>query len=186
MGIFLELFAVFFQIGALAFGGGYAALPLIQRYVVEQNAWLSIAEFTDLVSLSQMTPGPIAINAATFVGTKVAGIPGAVVATLANVTPQFILMMTLGYFLFGGKKIGFLSKLLKGIRPAIVGLIAIATISMIRSSLWIGADLSWMGIVGFIVGLVLYGFKKMDLIKLIGLSALLGVVIHAGLMAFGG
>lgn len=182
MGLLVHLYFTFVQIGALAFGGGYAALPLIQRYVVEQNGWLSMAEFTDLVSLSQMTPGPIAINAATFVGTKVAGVPGAIIATVANVTPQLILMMTLGYFLFGGKKIGFLGKMLNGIRPAIVGLIAIATISMIQSSLWMGSDLSWMGVFGFVVGIVLYGFKKMDLIKLIGLSAVLGLVIHAGMM----
>ena len=91
--LLLELFLVFVQIGAFAFGGGYAVLPLIQKFVVEDRGWLSTAEMTDLVSLSQMTPGPIAINSATFVGTKLAGIPGAVVATMGNVLPQLILMI---------------------------------------------------------------------------------------------
>ena len=93
--VLLELYWVFLQIGAFAFGGGYAVLPLIQKFVVEDRGWMNLKEMTDLVSISQMTPGPIAINSATFVGTKVAGLPGAVVATLGNVTPQFILMTIL-------------------------------------------------------------------------------------------
>ena len=79
--IYLYLFVSFLQVGMFSFGGGYAAMPLIQEQVVTIHHWLDISEFTDLVTISQMTPGPISINAATFVGIKVAGIPGAVVAT---------------------------------------------------------------------------------------------------------
>ena len=77
--IYLYLFVSFLQVGMFSFGGGYAAMPLIQEQVVTIHHWLDISEFTDLVTISQMTPGPISINAATFVGIKVAGIPGAVV-----------------------------------------------------------------------------------------------------------
>ena len=80
--IYLQLFLSFFQIGLLSFGGGYAAMPLIQGQVVQGHGWLSMSEFTDLITISQMTPGPIAVNSATFVGIKIAGIPGALVQRL--------------------------------------------------------------------------------------------------------
>ena len=74
--IYLKLFLSFLQIGLFSFGGGYAAMPLIQDQVVSQHGWLTMTEFTDLITISQMTPGPIAVNAATFVGSKIAGVPG--------------------------------------------------------------------------------------------------------------
>ena len=80
--IYFQLFLSFFQIGLLSFGGGYAAMPLIQGQVVQGHGWLSMSEFTDLITISQMTPGPIAVNSATFVGIKIAGIPGALVQRL--------------------------------------------------------------------------------------------------------
>jgi len=187
--VLLELFWVFVQIGAFAFGGGYAVLPLIQRFVVEERGWLSIKEMTDLVSISQMTPGPIAINSATFVGTKVAGIPGAIVATLGNVTPQFILMMTLAYFIFRDKKIGFLDKMLKGLKPGIVGLIAIAAISMFKNSLFEGgiisvANLSVVALATFITGFALRLITRFDLIVLIILGAVMGIIGNLLLVGF--
>lgn len=182
--VLFTLYSVFLRIGAFAFGGGYAVLPLIEAYVIDQNGWLTAKEMTELVSLSQITPGPIAINSATFIGTKVAGIPGAIIATLGNVTPQFILMMILGYFLFGGKKIHFLDKILKALKPAIVGLIAIATLSMIKSSLFIGGEWSvdrwaFLGVIGFLIGLALYRKKTLSVIQLVILSAAVGLVLHA-------
>lgn len=79
--IYIELFFSFLQIGLFSIGGGYAALPLIQQQVVEVNGWLGMTEFTDLITISQMTPGPIAINGATFVGMRIGGLPGALAAT---------------------------------------------------------------------------------------------------------
>lgn len=175
MAILIKLYLIFLQIGALAFGGGYAVLPLIQRYIVEEEGWLSIAEMTDLVSLSQMTPGPIAINAATFVGTKVGSIAGAVIATLGVVTPQFIIMMILAYFIFRDKKILFIEKILKGLRPGIVGLIAIAAITMFTSSILPDNQLSIIGVVTFIIGFSLKWFKNMDLMILIAIGAVVGL-----------
>lgn len=89
--IFLQLFFSFLQIGLFSFGGGYAAMPLIQGQVVTLHGWLTISEFTDLITISQMTPGPIAVNSATFVGMKIAGIPGAMVATAGCILPSCIL-----------------------------------------------------------------------------------------------
>ena len=85
--IYLQLFLSFLQIGAFSFGGGYAAMPLIQNQVVQLHPWLSQSEFTDLITISQMTPGPIAVNSATFVGTRIAGVPGALAATIGCVPP---------------------------------------------------------------------------------------------------
>lgn len=90
--IFLQLFWSFLQIGALSFGGGYAAMPLIQNQVVDIHHWLSLEEFADLVTISQMTPGPIAVNAATFVGVKIAGVIGAISATLGCILPSCIIV----------------------------------------------------------------------------------------------
>ena len=90
--ICLQLFFSFLQIGLFSFGGGYAAMPLIQGQVVTQHGWLGMTEFTDLVTISQMTPGPIAINSATFVGIKIAGIPGALAATLGCILPSCIIV----------------------------------------------------------------------------------------------
>lgn len=179
------LYLVFLQIGAFAFGGGYAVLPLISQYVVHDRGWLTTAGLTDLVSLSQMTPGPIAINAATFIGTKVAGLPGAIVATLGNVTPQFLLMMVLGYFLFTRhQEMPWLDRILKGLKPAIVSLVGIATIDMIRVSLFIGeggqiSALRIGGVVGFAIGFLLYRKKRLGVIGIVLISAMAGVMLYA-------
>lgn len=178
MNLLLDLFTIFAQIGVLAFGGGYAVLPLIQRYIVEQNQWLTIVEMTDVISISQMTPGPIAINSATFVGTKVSGIPGAIAATLGVVTPQFIIMMVFAYFIFSDRELPFVEKLLKGLRPGIVGLISIAAITMFQSSLFPEGSLSIVALVTFIIGFILKWFKNMDLMLLIVLGAVLGIGIN--------
>lgn len=181
--ILVELFVTFVKVGLFAFGGGYAALPLIQQFVVVDKGWLSMIEMTDLVSISQMTPGPIAINSATFVGTKVAGLPGAIVATIGNVTPQFILMMVLSYFVFRDKKIAFLDKMLKGLKPGIIGLIAVAALSMVQSSLFKESfvsinSLEPLAIVCFVVAFYLFRVKKMDIIKLIAVGSVLSVIVY--------
>ncbi len=90
--IYLQLFLSFLQIGLFSFGGGYAAMPLIQNQIVTIHSWLSMSEFTDLITISQMTPGPIAINSATFVGIKIAGLPGALIATIGCVLPSCIIV----------------------------------------------------------------------------------------------
>mgnify|MGYP000563833095 CR=1 FL=1 len=93
--IYLQLFLSFLKIGAFSFGGGYAAMPMIQQQVVDAYHWLSVSEFGDLVTISQMTPGPIAVNSATFVGLKIAGIPGAIVATAGCILPSCIIVTIL-------------------------------------------------------------------------------------------
>lgn len=179
------LYLTFLKIGAFAFGGGYAVLPLIAQYVVQEQGWLTTKGLTDLVSLSQMTPGPIAINSATFIGTKVAGIPGAIIATLGNVTPQFILMMILGYFLFSRhQEMPWLDRILKGLKPAIVSLVGLAALDMVTASLftdgvWSLSSLSLAGVIGFAIGFVFYARKRLGVIGIVLVSAMTGVVLYS-------
>lgn len=181
----LDLFLIFFKIGCFAFGGGYAVIPLISKYVVEENAWISTREFIDLISISQMTPGPIAINSATFVGQNVYGILGSILATTGLVLPQFILMMILGYFLFSkGKKFKIMDYSLLGIKAGVVSLIFITTLKLFQSSVFPeGLKLQGMSLaalISFVIGFVLY-MKKVDLFKLIGLGAVIGIGVKYAL-----
>lgn len=129
--IYLQLFLSFIQVGALSFGGGYAAMPLIQQQVITLHHWLSLSEFTDLISISQMTPGPIAVNSATFVGLKIAGIPGAVVATLGCILPSCVIVGIISYFYLKYRHMQKLQIILKMLRPAVVALIATAGVSIL-------------------------------------------------------
>ena len=134
--IYLHLFLSFLQIGLFSFGGGYAAMPLIQDQVVTLNHWLSMKEFTDLVTISQMTPGPIAINSATFVGIKIAGIPGAVAATFGCILPSCIIVTIIARLYLKYRNMAALQSVLSTLRPAVVALIASAGISILISAFW--------------------------------------------------
>ena len=98
--VYWKLFWSFFKIGLFSIGGGYAAMPLIQHQVVELHGWLTLSEFSDIVTISQMTPGPIAINAATFVGTRVGGVSGALISTLGCIFPSCVIVLLLSYFYY--------------------------------------------------------------------------------------
>ena len=134
--IYLQLFLSFLQIGAFSFGGGYAAMPLIQNQVVQLHPWLSQSEFTDLITISQMTPGPIAINSATFVGTRIAGIPGALAATAGCVLPSCILVTLLAKIYLKYRNLSLLQGVLKSLRPAVIAMIAAAGVSILVTAFW--------------------------------------------------
>ena len=134
--IYLELFWSFLQIGLFSFGGGYAAMPLIQGQVVTDHGWLSMTEFTDLITISQMTPGPIAINSATFVGVKIAGIPGALVATIGCILPSCIIVTLVAKLYLKYRNMAVLQGILNSLRPAVVAMIASAGISILITAFW--------------------------------------------------
>ena len=141
--IYLELFWSFFQIGLFSIGGGYAALPMIQQQIVELHGWLTMTSFTDVVTIAEMTPGPIALNAATFVGTQLAGLPGAIIATLGCVTPSCIIVIFLAWLYSKYRELWAVRGVLSGLRPAVVGLIAAAGISIIARAFWGGSLLAF-------------------------------------------
>ncbi len=128
--ILLELLWSFIQIGLFSIGGGYAAMPLIQHQVVDIHRWLTMQQFSDIITISQMTPGPIAINSATFVGIQVAGLPGALVATFGCVLPSSIIVMSLAFIYYRYKGLEAVQSVLKGLRPAVVAMIASAALSL--------------------------------------------------------
>jgi chromate transporter len=140
--ILLKLFWSFFQIGLFSIGGGYAAMPIIQSQVVDINGWLSMSEFADVITISQMTPGPIAINSATFVGIRIAGLPGAIVATIGCVFPSCIIVLTLAYIYYKYRGISTVQGVLNGLRPAVIAMIGSAGIALVTLAFWNGKSVS--------------------------------------------
>ena len=134
--IYLELFWSFFQIGLFSIGGGYAAMPLIQNQVVDIYPWLTMTQFADIMTIAEMTPGPIAINSATFVGIQVAGLPGAVIATVGCVFPSCVIVMTLAYIYYRFRGLNMVQGILAGLRPAVIAMIASAGISLLIMALY--------------------------------------------------
>ena len=116
-------------------------MPLIQEQVVSSHDWLSMAEFTDLITISQMTPGPIAINSATFVGIKIAGIPGALVSTIGCILPSCIIVMLIAKLYLKYRTVNMLQSVLNSLRPAVVAMIASAGISVLITAFWGSAEL---------------------------------------------
>lgn len=143
--IYLQLFLSFLQVGMFSFGGGYAALPLIQGQVVTTHGWLSMSEFTDLITISQMTPGPIAVNSATFVGEKIAGIPGAICATAGCILPSCIIVTVIAKIYLKWRNMELFQGVLGSLRPAVVAMIASAGISILVTALWGNEIISFAG-----------------------------------------
>ncbi len=149
--IYLQLLWSFLQIGLFSIGGGYAAMPLIQAQVVDHYGWLSMNEFIDLITIAEMTPGPIAVNSATFVGIRIAGFSGAVVATLGCITPSLIIVSLLSYIYTKYRNLSTLQSVLGSLRPAVVALIASAGLSILLEVAFDGqavalASVQWVGL----------------------------------------
>lgn len=155
---FFQLFWSFLQVGAFSVGGGYAAMPLIQAQVVDTFHWLTMDEFTNLVTIAEMTPGPIAINAATFVGARIAGLPGAISATFGCILPSLIIVSLLARVYQRLKGGHGLENLLSCLRPVVVALIAAAGLSILHTAVLSGAalapeNLDWISLILFLVAL---------------------------------
>lgn len=180
--IYLQLFLSFLQIGAFSFGGGYAALPLIQNQVVAVHGWLSLSEFTDLITISQMTPGPIAINSATFVGIKIAGFPGALAATFGCILPSCIIVSAIAYIYLKYRNLKILQGILNSLRPAVVAMIASAGLSIIVTAFFGEAgivtlsNLHITSVVIFAAAVFLLKAKNMNPITVMVLSGIMQVV----------
>lgn len=136
--IYLKLFLSFLQIGMFSIGGGYAAMPLIEAQAVDKYGWLTVSEFTDLITIAEMTPGPIAVNSATFVGMRVAGILGALCATIGCIFPSMIIVSLLAFVYYKYKKTDVLTAVLSALRPAVVALIASAGLTVLLNVLFSG------------------------------------------------
>ena len=191
--IYIQLLWSFIQIGLFSIGGGYASLPLIKHQVVDVHGWLTASQLTDIVTISQMTPGPIALNAATFVGTRIGGLPGAIVATLGCVLPSCIIVLALAWVYTKYKDLGLLRGILAGLRPAVVALIASAGLTILISALFVNdvlphalSDVDGIAVVLFVLSLVILRKWKPDPILVMVGSGVIGAIAVFALRAVTG
>lgn len=182
--IYLQLFWSFFQIGLFSFGGGYASLPLIQDQVIKIHHWLTMQEFSDIVTISQMTPGPVAINASTFTGTQIAGVGGAVIATAGCVMPSVMIVLALAVIYNRYKNLPWMQAVLKSLRPAVIVMIASAAVSLILMMLWgsegtVGRlkDINLPGLAIFLVSLFVLRKKKVNPILVMVGAGIVGLLV---------
>lgn len=169
----IKIFITFFKIGSFSFGGGYAMLPLIMREVVDTHAWVGPQEFADVVAISQVTPGPIAINSATYIGFKTAGYPGAIMATLGVTLPSLIIMLIISRFFIKFKGNKYLEAALNSLKKATVGLIAAAAILVAK-----GAFVDYKSLIIFVVAFIATLKYKMDPILLTIIAGIAGFLLY--------
>ncbi len=188
--IFLELFVTFFQIGLFGFGGGYGMLSLIQGEVVHNHGWLTTSEFTDIVAISQMTPGPIGINSATYCGYTAVhnagfgygmSVLGSFTATVALVLPSFILMVLIVKMLMKYMQTQTVQSVFIGLRPAVVGLLAAATLLLMTQENFSAPDLNpwqfWISCFLFVASFVGTKYFKINPIRMICYAGVAGLLL---------
>lgn len=184
--LLFTLFIAFVQIGLFSVGGGYAAIPLIQEQIVNIHKIVSLEEFSDLVTVAEMTPGPILINAATFVGMRVGGVPGVIVCSLACVIPSFCICLVLAHVYYKYRSVKGVQTVLSAMRPAVVALIASAGVSILMLALF-GTELKSVVIENirfvelgiFAVALFILRKYKANAITVILGSGVVGTLIYA-------
>jgi len=192
--MYLDLFITFFKIGLFTIGGGYAMIPLIQQEVVA-HGWLTLLELTDFIAVAESTPGPFAVNIATFVGMEMGGLPGALLTTTAVVLPSFIIILFIAKVFTNFQQNKWVQGTLYGMRPVVIGLIA-AAVWLLMSTGFIGegveihsvgdffAALQYLEIIIFVIGSFVYFRFKLHPIKLILISAALGMLFFGVLPMF--
>ena len=190
--IYLKLFWTFFKIGLFGFGGGYGMLSLIQNEVVEKQQWISNSEFTDIVAVSQMTPGPIGINSATYVGfkaienagmTRTEAVCGSLLASFSVMLPPFILMLLISAFFMHYKDHKSVQTVLKWLRPVVVGMLAAAVLLLLNEEnlgTFSAANLQLYVSIGlFVLAFIATYFWKIGPIKVILMAGLFGGLFYS-------
>ena len=184
--IYIQLFLSFLQIGLFSVGGGYAAIPLVQSLIVERQGWITMTEFANLITIAEMTPGPIAVNSATFVGMQIAGILGAIIATLGCILPSCIIVTLLAYVYMKYRNMSLLQGTLASLRPAVVSMIAKAGVTILISAFFIDGTVNLIRqnvcvemIIFFVIALVLLRKFKINPILAMVLCGVANVVLSA-------
>lgn len=169
--ILLKLFAIFFKIGLFTVGGGYAMISFVEKEAVEINKWISKKDFLEIVALDTVTPGPIAVNLATFVGYKVNGIPGAIMATIGVVLPSLILVTIIAALFYTFRTNKIIQAILNGLKPAVTALIAVAIFSLIQNKAIFDIKGVIIAVVVFL-GVVVFKIHPIWLVVMAGLAGL--------------
>ena len=173
--VYWQLFYAYTKIGIFGFGGGYAMLSLIQHEVVDKYHWLSLAEFTDVIAISQMTPGPIGINSATYIGYTVTGnVWGAILATVAGSLPSFLMVLAISMFFAKFRENRYVSAAFTGLRPVTIGLIAVAALVLMNGDNFI----DYKSVLIFIAAFVLSWKFNVHPILMICLAGIAGVILY--------
>lgn len=188
----LKLFFSFIQVGLFSVGGGYAAIPLIQEQIVNIHQLMTMEEFTDLITIAEMTPGPISINSATFVGIRLAGIPGVLICTFGCIIPAFFICLTLAHFYYKYRSFQGVQTVLSALRPAVVALIASAGASILLLGLFqadkhslVLSDFRILEFILFLLGLFVLRKYKVNAISVIFGTGLVGTLLYTLLPMFG-
>lgn len=183
--LLIKLFFAFMQVGLFSVGGGYAAIPLIQEQIVNIHKLMTLEEFSDLITVAEMTPGPISINSATFVGMRIAGIPGVLLCTLGCIIPSFCICLILAHFYYKYRTVSGVQVVLGSLRPAVVSLIASAGASILMLGLFqaelgeiVFSNLRVVELVIFVAALVILRKYKVSAIAIILGSGVVGTVIY--------
>ena len=183
--ILLKLFFAFIQVGLFSVGGGYAAIPLIQEQIVDIYGMMTLEEFSDLITVAEMTPGPISINSATFVGIRVAGIPGVIICSVGCIIPSFCICLILAHFYYKYRSVKGVQVVLSAMRPAVVALIASAGASILMLALFqseiqnlVIENFRIVEFVIFAVALFLLRKFKMNAITIILGSGVVGTIVY--------
>lgn len=184
--LLLRLFFAFIQVGLFSVGGGYAAIPLIQEQIVNIHGLMTLEEFSDLITVAEMTPGPISINSATFVGMRIAGVPGVLLCTIGCIIPSFFICLTLAHFYYKYRTVSGVQVVLGAMRPAVVALIASAGASILMLGLFQAGiheavlnDIRLVEFLIFAAALFILRKYKANAISIILGSGVIGTAVYA-------
>ena len=166
-----SLFVTFFKIGAFTFGGGYAMIPLIQKEAVEKNKWVTDDDILEIIAIAESTPGPIAINSATFVGYRTSGVPGAACATFGVVLPSFVIILLISFVLEQFQEVKAVQYAFNGIRAGVLALLFKALWGMYKKS-----PKGWAAYVVMAAAFVLTAFLKINMLYVIIFCAVFGLI----------
>ena len=183
--LLLKLFFAFIQVGLFSVGGGYAAIPLIQEQIVNIYGLMSMEEFSDLITVAEMTPGPISINSATFVGMRLAGIPGVLLCSIGCIIPSFCICLTLAHFYYKYRTVSGVQVVLGSLRPAVVALIGSAGASILMLGLFqtdiknvVLGNIRLVELGIFVIALFILRKFKVSAISIILGSGVVGTLIY--------
>lgn len=181
--IYLELFLIFFKIGAFTFGGGYAMLPLIQQEVLSQG-WMDLEQLVNFIAVSESTPGPLAVNLSTYIGAETAGLLGALSATIGVVLPSFVIILLVAKFYQAFQTNALVKGCMNGLRPTVVGMIGASLLSVGASAFpAAGGVMQWVLAAVLLAAILAAHWKKVHPILLIVGSAVVGIAAgYAGLL----
>ncbi|MBR4461638.1 MAG: chromate transporter [Erysipelotrichaceae bacterium] len=178
MKLLLEIVWTFMQIGILSFGGGYASVSLVEKQIVTIRHWMTYSEFADIVAIDELTPGPVAINAATFVGIRMAGVPGAIAATIGTILPSCLITLLPAYLYKRYRDLTLVNGAVSGLRSMVVALIASTTISILLNTIRAGCGFDFVAIGLFLIALFILRRYHVNPILLMLGCGLAGLLIY--------